>query len=72
MLTLERTITVPADRRVVFDLPETVPEGETSVVLTFPGTESLEEPGIIPHAEAMAAARKYIRKHLDAFKALAQ
>jgi hypothetical protein len=44
MITLERKITVPADRRVSlhwdFDLPETVPTGEMSVVLTFPEPES--------------------------------
>jgi hypothetical protein len=40
MITLERKITVPADRRVIFDLPETVPEGKTSVVLVFPAQKN--------------------------------
>jgi len=43
MITLERTIEVPANRRVFFDLPLSVPQGRTSVVLVFPDREQQRE-----------------------------
>jgi hypothetical protein len=72
MLTLERTITVPADRRVSlhwdFEVPETVPTGEMSVVLTFPEPES----DFADDAEVMAIAQEIMDEHSAAFRELAK
>jgi hypothetical protein len=44
MLTIQRTIDIPASRRIYLDLPENVPSGRTSVVLTFDAPEKTEQP----------------------------
>jgi hypothetical protein len=35
MITLQRTVDIPADRRLTLDLPMDVPTGKVSVVLSF-------------------------------------
>jgi len=54
MLTLERNITVPADRRVFFDLPRTVPAGKTRVFLVFPAAGSRPAADAAEEREAAA------------------
>jgi hypothetical protein len=41
MMTIQQTVTIPADRRVVFDLPDTVPIGRTNVALVFSAPEPI-------------------------------
>jgi hypothetical protein len=71
-MTIQQTIEIPADRRVMFDLPESVPTGVARVALTFSPPADREKEEIISSTEAMASARKYIKKYKTAFKALAQ
>ena len=44
MITIEQTITIPADRRLHLDvaLPQSVPGGRTSIVLVIPTAENAE------------------------------
>jgi hypothetical protein len=35
MMTIQQTVTIPADRRLYLELPETVPTGNTEVQITF-------------------------------------
>ena len=44
MITIEQTITIPADRRLHLDmtLPQSVPSGRTSIVLIIPTSEPAE------------------------------
>jgi hypothetical protein len=49
MITIQRTVSIPADRRLIVDIPPEVPEGKVSVVLSFPqvGTSEAEDMDII-------------------------
>jgi hypothetical protein len=35
MLTIRKTVDIPADRRLSFELPQSVPKGQTTVLLTL-------------------------------------
>jgi hypothetical protein len=50
MITIQRTVNIPADRRLTVDIPLEVPTGTTSVVLSFPqeGTSEAESPAREP------------------------
>ncbi|GMO68109.1 MAG: hypothetical protein Ta2A_16220 [Treponemataceae bacterium] len=52
MLTIQQTVTIPADRRIVFDLPDTVPSGKSYVTVTFSPTE-VQNDSAFPSAEAL-------------------
>ncbi|GMO61784.1 MAG: hypothetical protein Ta2A_08100 [Treponemataceae bacterium] len=39
MLTIQQTVTIPADRRIFFDLPDIVPTGKTTIALIFSAPE---------------------------------
>jgi hypothetical protein len=68
MITLEKTVDIPADRRLHLDmaLPESVPSGRTRVILAFSPANALEnltpEPfppieGLLNEAKQKAAER---------------
>jgi hypothetical protein len=42
MITIQKTVDIPADRRLTVDVPKTVPTGKVSVVLSFPQVERTE------------------------------
>ena len=43
MITIQRTVNIPADRRVTFDIPLEIPTGKTSVCLVFDTPETRAE-----------------------------
>jgi hypothetical protein len=47
-MTLQRTVTIPADRRLYLDLPETFSPGAAQVVLTV---TSIDSPRLLTQAE---------------------
>jgi hypothetical protein len=51
-MTIQQTIDIPADRRVVFDFPKTVPSGKSYVTVTFSPVE-VENDGAFPSVEAL-------------------
>ncbi|GHV77930.1 hypothetical protein AGMMS49942_27510 [Spirochaetia bacterium] len=67
-MTIEQTVVVPANRRVFFDLPLSVPEGEVEAALVlFPKKEAAakgEGPSVVPPVayppELDEAARKVL------------
>jgi hypothetical protein len=44
MITIERTVEIPADRRIVLDLPANVPDGRVNMLLVFSREEPAEKP----------------------------
>ena len=44
MMTIQQTIDIPTDRRLVLDLPDTVPSGQTSVRLIFTPINAARQP----------------------------
>ncbi|MDR2588755.1 MAG: hypothetical protein LBC67_04945 [Spirochaetales bacterium] len=50
MITIQKTVDIPADRRLTVDIPLEVPTGKTSVVLSFPQVKT-SEAGTAPRGE---------------------
>jgi hypothetical protein len=69
-MTITQTVEIPASRRLTIDVPQEVPAGR--VVITF--TPMAETNGIADASseEVVAVGEKILKKHLAAFKALAQ
>jgi hypothetical protein len=44
MFTIKKTVDIPADRRLIVDIPPEVPAGKVSVVLSFPQAEDTPPP----------------------------
>jgi hypothetical protein len=44
MITIQQTVNIPADRRLIVDLPPEVPSGKVSVVLSFPQAADTPSP----------------------------
>ena len=44
-MTITQTVEIPADRRLVIDLPPQVPTGRTDVIIQFPVREETQPPG---------------------------
>jgi hypothetical protein len=60
-MTIQKTVTIPANRRLTIDVPPEIPEGTTRVIIRFPLPEdSADEasPEEIAEAEAALAAGK--------------
>jgi hypothetical protein len=59
MVTIQKTVDIPADRRLTIDLPETVPSGWTKLTLNFEsarsGDDGLDHEGECP----VCAAKNY-------------
>ncbi|MDR1419031.1 MAG: hypothetical protein LBI86_01530 [Treponema sp.] len=57
MIAIQKTVDIPADRRLFIDLPETVPSGITNVVLVFSQEECplCAAKDYTPNAETIAA-----------------
>jgi hypothetical protein len=71
-MTITQTVDIPADRRIVIDVPHEVPTGR--VILTFTPmteTEAIEFTDA-SDGEISAAGDEILNKHLAAFKALAK
>ena len=71
-MSVTQTVEIPANRRLVIDVPREIPSGQ--VILTF---TPIAETGAIEFSNAsyedvMAAGDEIIDKHIGAFKALAQ
>jgi hypothetical protein len=62
MITFERTIDIPASRRISFTAPGAVPVGRTNVLLVFPQESSAPDP-----VERFSASLP--RKKIDPIKA---
>ena len=70
-MTITQTVEIPADRRLIIDVPREVPTGKARLTFTSM-TEAAIEFADISNEEAMAAGDEILNKHLAAFKALAQ
>jgi hypothetical protein len=58
MITIQRTVEIPADRRLVLDLPPNVPDGPVNMLLVF----SREEPAEKPAAPEDDALRRVLSR----------
>ena len=69
MMTIQRTVTIPADRRIVLDLPETAPSGKSYVTLTITPVEAQNDSGFPSIAELkLQAAEKTAKRRLEGRK----
>jgi len=69
-MTIEQTVEIPADHRLVIDLPREVPAGKAHVVIQFPVRE--EAYPVVPPDEkgkmSSAAFREVLRRTQGAWK----
>ena len=49
MITLQKTVDIPADRRIRLDIkaPDAIPNGRTEVLLSFPAVETAESAALL-------------------------
>jgi hypothetical protein len=66
-MTIQQTVTIPADRRVYFDLPETARIGTATVILEFPTTPAASALPTVPVVteEEMNRRGKIVRERLE-------
>jgi hypothetical protein len=43
MMTIQQTVTVPSDRHLTLDLPETVPSGKVTLIISFVPAQKMSE-----------------------------
>ena len=58
---MSMTVDIPADKRLVLELPETMPEGEASVTITAAGTKPAREAPIFPPLPALEELKEKAR-----------
>jgi hypothetical protein len=61
MTTLQQTVVIPADRRLVFPLPETITPGTATVVLTITSIEEATQ----KTAQKAVDTRSDFQRHFD-------
>jgi hypothetical protein len=78
-MTLEQTITIPADRRLVIDVPQEIPVGMVKVAIIFSGASvrppatavsSAQKAAVWEHAALLAREEYLDNKELTAFSVL--
>jgi hypothetical protein len=57
-MTLQQTVTIPADRRLYLDLPKTLSPGAAHIVLTITGIDGECPLDHTPNAETLAAMQE--------------
>ena len=72
-MTITKTIDIPANRRIILDIPQAFPVGKARISI-FPAAEGIDigEAEEASMDEVMASGREILAKHLPAFKALAK
>jgi hypothetical protein len=78
-MTLQQTVTIPADRRLVIEVPQEIPLGTVKVAIIFSGT-SVRKPAtavsgqqkaaVLEHAALLAREEYLGNKELTAFSVL--
>ncbi|MCL2791901.1 MAG: hypothetical protein FWD87_02310 [Spirochaetaceae bacterium] len=69
---IEQTVTIPADRRLIIDVPREVPTGR--VILTFTPVAEKNTTEFLDAStnEVIAAGDEILNKHIAAFESLAK
>jgi hypothetical protein len=69
MMTMSLMVDIPADKKLVLELPETMPEGEASVTITAAGTNPVREAPVFPPFPALEELKEEARRKTAAREA---